>query len=553
MRKSAGMAVLVIVAMALALTGWVGSGGSAQTRPAKPSRQELAKRLLETRGLQFTPPARSFLARVASGGERDAAPEGVTPKASTGATTTATGAAVAIAGGGLRNVRVNDPARDRHQQDQTTQSETSIAVAGRNVAVGYNDSQNSLLAFTQATSLSGYSYSRNGGRSFRDGGPLPNAPGYVNLGDPWLTSDRAGRMYYANLAITPNYNLGVSVARSTNGGRRWSAPVKVSPGDPPIEFYVGDKPAMTAGRDFIRPGRDVLYVAWDDLFFGFDDAFTGLPVARSTDGGRTWTVVYAARHSLFSEGCSFTQYLGAQPIVNPANGTLYVAAERFQINDPQCRGGELVTSEVIVKSTNGGRSFGPAVKIADITPAGPTETLFGPAILLGPGKAMRTAEFPVLAFHQGALYVAWNERARGHSHLRLAKSTNAGASWSLRWLTGGSRDEAQPALSSDRKGLHVLFYRIAATRPNRLLDVAVLDSRDGTTFRLHRVTSRSFPGVLNVKQFDPLIAPYYMGDYIANVSDGRRQYFAWGDNRDRVRNWLYPSGRHDPNVYFARR
>jgi len=50
-----------------------------------------------------------------------------------------------------------------------------------------------------------------------------------------------------------------------------------------------------------------------------------------------------------------------------------------------------------------------------------------------------------------------------------------------------------------------------------------------------------------------LIAPYYMGDYIANVSDGRRQYFAWGDNRDRVRNWLYPNGRHDPNVYFARR
>jgi hypothetical protein len=556
MRRNTGLAVLAIIALALALTGWLGSGGSAQTRPATPPRQELAKRLLETRGLQFTPPARSFLARVASGGERGVAPEAAAPKASTGAATTATGAAVAIAGRGLPNVRVNDPARDRHQQDQTTQSETSIAVAGRNVAVGYNDSQNSLLAFTQATSLTGYSYSRDGGRTFTDGGPLPNAPGYVNLGDPWLTSDRAGRMYYATLAITPNYNLGVSVARSTSGGRRWSNPVKVSPGDPPIDFYFGDKPAMTAGRDPARPGRDVLYVAWDDFFFGFEagfEAFTGLPVARSTDGGRTWTVAYAARHSLFDEGCSFTQYLGAQPIVDPASGTLYVAAERFQINDPQCRGGELVTSEVIFKSTNGGRSFGPEVKIADITPAGPTETLFGPAILLGPGKAMRTAEFPVLAFHQGSLYVAWNEGAGGHSHLRLAKSTNGGASWSVRWLTGGSRDEAQPALSSDREGLHVLFYSIAPRGPNRLLDVAVLDSRDGARFRLRRITNRSFPGVLNVKQFDPLIIPFYMGDYIANVSDGRRQYFAWGDNRDRVRNWLYPGGRHDPNVYFARR
>jgi hypothetical protein len=166
---------------------------------------------------------------------------------------------------------------------------------------------------------------------------------------------------------------------------------------------------------------------------------------------------------------------------------------------------------------------------------------------------MRTAEFPVLAFHRGVLYVAWNEARGGHSHLRLASSSNAGVSWSLRWLTGGNADEAQPALSGDREGLHVLYYSIAPTRPNRLIDVAVLDSSDGGTFRARRVTNRSFPGVLNIQQFDPLIAPYYMGDYLANVSDGGRQYFAWGDNRDRVRNWLYPNGRHDPNVYFARR
>jgi hypothetical protein len=552
MRKRATIAALVTTTMALALVGWLGAGGSAAPTPARPTKQELAKKLLETKGVQLTPAARAFVARLASGNTRAAEPEGAEARAKTGAATTAEGPAARVAGSGLRNVRVNDPDRDRHQQDQTTQSETSIAVAGRNVAVGYNDSQQSLLFTTQGSSLSGYSYSRDGGRTFTDGGPLPNRPGYVNFGDPWLTSDRAGRMYYATLAGTPNYNLGVSVARSTNGGRSWSDPVQVSPGDPPVELYIGDKPAMTAGRDPDRPGRDVLYVAWDDLVFGFDDILSGLPVTRSTDGGRTWTVAYAARHSLL-QGCSFTQYLGAQPIVDPASGTLYVAAERFQVDDPQCQGAELVTSQVIFKSTDGGQTFGPAVKIADIAPAGTAETAAGPAILLGPGKAMRTAEFPVLAFHRNALYVAWNEGRGDHSHLRLASSTNQGASWSLRWLTGGDADEAQPALSGDREGLHVLFYSIAPTRPNRLIDVAVLDSADGSTFKLRRVTNRSFPGVLNIQQFDPLIAPYYMGDYIANVSDGSRQYFAWGDNRDRVRNWLYPNGRHDPNVYFARR
>ena len=550
MRQRAVLVAVVVTAMAIALVGQFSGGGSAATKPDQPTKQELAKKLLATKGLQLTPAARAFVARVAAGGERAAEPEGAEARAKAGAAT-APGPAVRLAGPGLPNGRVNDPARDRRQQDQTTQSETTIAVAGRNVAVGYNDSQQSLLFTTQGSSLSGYSYSRDGGRTFTDG-PLPNRPGYVNLGDPWLTSDRADRMYYATLAATPNFNLGVSVARSTNGGRSWSAPLQVSPGDPPVDLYVGDKEAITAGRDPNRAGRDVLYVAWDDLFFSATDILSGLPVARSTDGGRSWTVAYAARHSLL-EGCSFTQYLGAQPIVDPASGTLYVAAERFQVDDPQCQGAELVTSEVIFKSTDAGRTFGPAVKIADITPAGTSETAAGPAILLGPGKAMRTAEFPVLAFHRDALYVAWNEARGDHSHLRLARSTDAGATWSLRWLTGGNADEAQPALSGDREGLHVLYYSIAPTRPNRLIDVAVLDSTNGSTFSARRVTNRSFPGVLNVQQFDPLIAPYYMGDYIANVSDGRRQYFAWGDNRDRIRNWLYPNGRHDPNVYFARR
>ncbi len=53
----------------------------------------------------------------------------------------------------------------------------------------------------------------------------------------------------------------------------------------------------------------------------------------------------------------------------------------------------------------------------------------------------------------------------------------------------------------------MLYYSIAPTRPNRLIDVAVLDSSDGVTFRARRVTNRPFLGVLNIEQFDPLIAP----------------------------------------------
>jgi hypothetical protein len=36
-------------------------------------------------------------------------------------------------------------------------------------------------------------------------------------------------------------------------------------------------------------------------------------------------------------------------------------------------------------------------------------------------------------------------------------------------------------------------------------------------------------------------------------SAGGHQYFAWGDNRDVVVNFTHPHGRHDPDVFFARR
>jgi hypothetical protein len=63
--------------------------------------------------LQLTPAARAFVARVAEGGERGAEPEGAeAPRAK--AAPTAAGPAIHLAGRGLRNVRVNDPARDRH-------------------------------------------------------------------------------------------------------------------------------------------------------------------------------------------------------------------------------------------------------------------------------------------------------------------------------------------------------------------------------------------------------------------------------------------------------
>src|SRR5258708_35501953 len=104
------------------------------------------------------------------------------------------------------------------------------------------------------------------------------------------------------------------------------------------------------------PGNGNLYDDWDD--FTFDPATglpsSGLPVAHSTDGGLTWTIAYASKVALVSKtgGCSFSQYIGAQPLVS--GGTIYDAAELISVNDPMCTGAPITYSEVLFSSGDGG-------------------------------------------------------------------------------------------------------------------------------------------------------------------------------------------------------
>jgi hypothetical protein len=129
----------------------------------------------------------------------------------------------------------------------------------------------------------------------------------------------------------------------------------------------------------------------------------------------------------------------------------------------------------------------------------------------------------------------------------MATSTNGGATWSKSWLTTDGDDELMPAMTADTHGVHVGFYRVGAA--GIAFDAA--DSADGTSFSQSRISSTTFPGTLTVPQFDPFVADGYMGDYTALVSDGARRFYAWGDNRDRVTDALYPQGRADPDVFFA--
>jgi hypothetical protein len=547
---------LMVVMGALLVATLVLSGilrGSVHATSSPPTKQEIAQKILQSpAGRTLTAPARLAMEMIARGDHR-LAPDSTGldfPKAKPGKGGHFPG------GPGLANIRVNDPGEDSHQVDQTTQSETAIAVSGSNVAVGFNDSQTTGLFLTAGSNLSGFAFSRNGGQTFVDGGALPNLPGDINFGDPWMASDSAGTMYYSTLTLDfTQFALFSGVAKSTDGGQSWSAPVLIPPpAGVSTRFYFADKDALTAG-----PGVGNLYDVWDDFTFTFDPntgnfaLLSGLPVAHSTDGGQSWVTVYADQVPIFSStsGCSFNQYIGAQPIVGP-DGTVYDAALKFSIDDPNCTFTAPVTeSEWIFASHDGGATFPQKVKIADVTSS--TGSAFG-AFMLGHAQLMRNLEFPTLAFLGSTLYATWNDGGdgSGHSHIRLATSTDGGQSWATSFVTSGTNDEAQPSISGDASGLHILYYEITPVGDGTsMLDVLVSNSADGSSFSATRITTQAFPGVFTFPQFDPIIAFAYMGDYIASVSSGGHLFFAWGDNRDVVSNFLWPAGRHDPDVFFA--
>jgi len=543
------LAVALAVPTTLALTGAFAADSPSAASIAQ-FRQQAAERLLKSPGARYMSwPAHLAVNFQATGnksfGEQMQADS--PPQGEVGASSASAPAGPAVPSANLQNVRVNNPGEDTHGLNQTTQSETTIAVHGSHVAVGYNDSQVTGLFLTAGSTLNGYSYSTNGGRTFTDGGALKDAPEFVNFGDPWMASDRHGNMYYSTLSLDAfNGNLDVAVAKSTNGGKTWGLPKPVF--RPPVTtFYSGDKDAMAIGRDPSVATRDDIYVAYDDSVFNSitNANFNGLPVAHSTDGGKTWKLRYASKFNFTSTtGCSFAQFIGSTPLVT-STGTLYVFAEKIAINDPNCTGTQPTTfSEWFFKSTNGGNNFAPGVKISNVTPAEVDGELH-----LGPGKFARTIEFPSPAVRGNNIYVAWNDGTSGKSHIALATSTTGGASWTTHFVTGGPGEDVQPELSANSAGLNLLYYH---KNPNNMLDVLLGHSTNGTAFTTKRVNSVSFPGTFTIPQFDPIIAFGYMGDYVANIAVGSHLYFAWGDNRDKVKNFMFPNGRPDPDVFFAK-
>lgn len=288
------------------------------------------------------------------------------------------------------------------------QSETSIAIDpsnARTVVGGANE--------IFRLPMRAYFSSDQGGSYGGVDLPLPDPVaknGFDFGSDPAVAWDAFGRVYYGYIVVFFGAGGGVNgtemaVARSTDGGRRWTSTYFNQNGG---EGAFNDKPMIAVDDNPGSASFGTVYLAWDNNN-GNSNAHNQILVSRSTDGGVSFSApVVASGNPSGPQGV-----IGADPFVTP-NGTLHVAWKDSDNN-------RIAESS----STDGGQTFGAVHTVAptlipfdiDI----PAENTRGALMYPACGAVSDTSL--VCSFTDGSL--------AGGTDVLVSRSTDGGATWTM--------------------------------------------------------------------------------------------------------------------------
>ena len=327
------------------------------------------------------------------------------------------------------------------------QNETAIAVDPNNpnrVVAAANDYVSRTWACTVngtpcsalGDAYSGTYFSNDGGHTWAGVSSDPQhlgtlIPGVERLtggpydagGDPALAFDSQGNVYYAGLGFnrtSPPNTIAVNKGTFNGSGQlTWSQPTFINPTTTPT--ILNDKEWIGADWHASSPYRDRVYVSWTRyLFSAHNGNFVQAPIffAYSTDSGHTFSdPKNIAGNVLYDQG--------SRPIV-AYDGTVYVIFEGATRLSA-------LAGTYIVKSTDGGVTFGKPVRIADLQDVIPLAD-----------AVFRNDSFPAGdVAPNGDLYVAWTSLMSDsgglcptrtndgcHATTVYSKSTDGGAAWS---------------------------------------------------------------------------------------------------------------------------
>jgi hypothetical protein len=286
-----------------------------------------------------------------------------------------------------------------------------------------------------------------------------------------------------------------------------------------------DKLALWVDTSQTSPFFGNVYVSWT-LFtgtgnFGEGIAFSPEPImiTRSTNGGISYE-----RPRKLSPSHNNGAVGGRQgsTIRTGPNGTVYVFWD-----DALFRRSAIVGA----RSLDGGRTFSRPFLVSfksDVPP-------------VFPGASFRTNSFPMADVNaSGHIYVVWADYTSGHSVVKLAKSTDLGATWALSTAANVSgRSAFFPAVAVSGSNVFIGFTAIddkpAGTAPGagvvKYDAYYVLSANGGATF--------GAPAKISAVSSDPDAATtngltaQFIGDYHgAAASPDGTFWFTWTDTRN---------------------
>jgi hypothetical protein len=241
-----------------------------------------------------------------------------------------------------------DPFTDEEGQHQTEVEPDSYAV-GSTIVTAF---QAGRMVDGGASGI-GFATSRDGGAHWRSGflpsltaesRPPGDAP---SASDPVVAFDALHGVWLIATVVESDVRVRTLVSRSRDG-ITWGAPV-VAAGDPAED---DDKEWIVCDNSVVSPFRGHCYLSY------LDARSAEIRTRISTDGGLVWSapVVTVPRTDL-----GFVN--GAQPVVRP-DGTLVVVFALAAAGD---HFGDPAASQIqAVRSTDGGRTFGPVASVARV-------------------------------------------------------------------------------------------------------------------------------------------------------------------------------------------
>jgi hypothetical protein len=225
------------------------------------------------------------------------------------------------------------------------------------------------------------SYSDDGGGSFSApvsvSGPFIGKTGGIGA-DPYVTTDGTLHVAWQDYA-----HLVIADSKSTNGGVTFSAPSAVAIVGA-FEFNVA---AQSTRGALVYPACGAAGTALYCSYTNGSNASTSVYVAKSTDGGSTWT-----SKAVPAGGDQFNQWLA----VDQSNGSINVAYYDTASH------GATPTHYTLARSTDGGASY----TASAIANAATDETCCAPSVNLG----NQYGDYEGLAAAGGHVRPVWTDR-----------------------------------------------------------------------------------------------------------------------------------------------